>query len=314
MKLVRFFIVAFFVVFFNYQSKSQEIAGELNCNVVINSQKIQGTNREVFQAMNRDLREFMNNRKWTEHVFAFRERIECTIMISINDQIGSDKFIGTIQVQSRRPVYNTNYYTSILNHKERENDFQFNYLEGQNMNEFDINSYSSNLTSVLAFYAYIIIGLDYDTYSPNGGAPYFQKALTIANNAKSTGSSGPGWQPFENQRNRYWLVENLTNSAYSKFHSCMYSYHRLGFDNLSDKIEQGRAEVAASIKMLEDIYIKKPDIFILDIFSNAKSDELVQLFTGSFATEKQMVVNILKKIDPAKSAQYDKIMEQQQQN
>lgn len=310
MRLLSFVFALFFLIVAQ-KSDAQEIAGELNCRVNINSQKIQGTNREVFQAMNNDIREFMNNRKWTEHVFSFRERIECSIMITINEQVGSSRFIATIQVQSRRPVYNTSYHTTVLNHKERENDFQFEYLEGQNLNEFDVNSFSSNLTSVLAFYAYVIIGLDYDTFSPNGGAQYYQKAQRIANNAKSTGKSGPGWQPFENQRNRYWLIENLTNSAYSKFHTVMYTYHRLGFDKMSAQIEQGRTEVANAIKMMESIYIKKPDILILDIFFNAKSDEIIKLFSGSFSSEKQRVVNILKKIDPAQANEYDKIMESQ---
>ncbi len=281
-------------------------AQELNCRVQISHSQIQGTNVDIFNDMQKDIYEFMNNQRWTDHVFAADERIECTIMITLSKQIGTEKFIGTISVQARRPVYNTTYYTTLFNFKEKKDDFQFEYIQQQALT-FNINNHSSNLVSVLAYYAYLIIGLDYDTFSEGGGAPYFAKAQQIVNNAQ--GAIEPGWKSYETAKmnNRYWLVENLTNESYSDTHRFMYAYHRKGFDMLSERLEEGRAEVAKSLEYLRNVYRKKPNLYIVKLLVNAKSDEIIKLMSESFSREQSEVYNIMVEIDPANVADYGRI-------
>ena len=281
---------------------------ELKCGVNVNYQKIQGTNKEIFRSMQKDIHEFMNLTKWTDHHYAHNEKIECKILITLSEQQGSDAFIGTIQVSSERPIYNSSYKTRIFNYKERSNDFHFTYQEGQPL-EFDESSFTSNLTSVLAFYAYVIIGLDYDTFSLEGGNQYFQKAFTICDNAKSSNrAAGPGWQAFESRTNRYWLIENLTNEVYKPIRRCMYRYHRLGLDVMSDKLETGRAEIASSVSLLRDVHLKKPGSYIMTIFFDAKKEELINIFKSSFAMEREKVYKVLSSIDPSNTSDYDAIM------
>ena len=296
----RVFIVLVFLVVAKFS-----FAQELRCNVQVVSQKVQGTNKQVFQAMQKDIYEFMNNRKWTDHLFAYDERIECTIMINISEQIGSQKFIGTITVQARRPVFNSTYNTVLLNYKERDNDFQFDYIEQQPL-EFDLMSHKSNLTSLLAFYAYLIIGIDYDSFSTEGGTEYFQKALTIVNNAQN--SADPGWKAYENLRNRYWIIENLTSDVYSPMRRWSYRYHRLGLDRLGEQTDLARAEIAESLKLLQFVYRKKPNSILMDLVINAKSDEWISIFSESYPTERNMVYNILKEINPSNTSKYEKII------
>jgi hypothetical protein len=234
------------------------------------------------------------------------ERIECTFMITISRQIGTERFIGTIQVQARRPVFNTTYYTTLFNFQEKKEDFQFEYIEQQPLT-FNENAHTSNLTSVLAFYSYLILGLDYDTFSDNGGAEFFQKAQKIVNNAQS--AAEPGWKSYESTKmnNRYWLIENMTNSSYSDLHKFAYKYHRLGFDVLSEKIDQGRGEVAKSLELLRGVYRKKPNLYFLQLIINSKSEEIIKLFAESFPREQSDVFNIMVEIDPANASKYEAI-------
>lgn len=299
MKLLS--ITALFILFI-----SGIYAQELNCRVQVSHQKIQGTNIEIFNDMQKDIYEFINNKQWTEHVYQVDERIECTFMINISKQIGTEKFIGTITVQSRRPVFNSTYFSTLLNFKESSDDFHFEYRQQEPL-EFNINSSNSSLTSVLAFYAYIILGLDYDTFSQNGGAPFFEMAQQIVNNQQS--SSQPGWKSYEttDMNNRYWLVENFTNGAYSELHTFLYKYHRLGLDQLADKTEEGRGEVSRSLEHLRNVYRKKPNLYILKLIVGAKSDEIIKLFSESFPREQAEVYNIMSEIDPANESKYNKI-------
>lgn len=298
MKVVAVFIL---LIVSTFAIKAQE----LNCRVQVSHQKIQGTNIEVFNDMQKDIFEFMNNKQWTDHVYEVDERIECTIMLNISKQIGTEKFIATLSVQSRRPVFNSTYYSTLFNFKENSDEFSFEYTQQEPI-EFNLNSYSS-LASTLAYYAYIIIGLDYSTFSPKGGAEFFDKAQQIVNNAQI--AVEPGWKSYESSKmnNRYWLVENLTNGAYSELLDFMYNYHRLGFDKLADNIESGRAEVAKSLEYLRSVYRKKPNLYILQLILGTKSDEIIKLFAESFPREQAEVYNIMVEIDPAKSSDYNKI-------
>ncbi len=279
-------------------------AQEFRCQISVMSQQIQGTNKQVFESMQKSIYEFMNNRKWTNHVFNNDEKIECNIMINLSQQVGSERFVGTLQIQYSRPIFNTTYKSPVLNYKEKENDFQFEYIDGQSL-EFNENSYQSSLTATLAFYAYIILGLDYDSFSMEGGSEYLQKAQNVVNLAQNSGM--PGWKAYEGLKNRYWLIENLTNETYNPLRRCLYLYHRLGLDVMSDKTDIGRAQVAESLKLLQKVYRAKPNSMIMNLFFSAKSDELASIFSESYPDEKVQVLNILKEIDPANSAKYDKI-------
>jgi hypothetical protein len=288
---------------FIFITQGSLIAQEFRCNISISAQKIQGANRTMFETMQSDLYEFMNNRKWTDQKFAMDERIECSFFINLDEQISSDEFKGTIQVQARRPVFNSSYETILLNIKD--NDFHAKYIEYQTL-EFNETSNKDNLTNILAFYAYIVLGMDYDSFSPEGGTEFFQKAQTIVNNSQSAREKG--WKAYESERNRYWLVENILNKSYSGFRSCTYQYHRQGLDLMYDKAPEGRATIAESLKSIQKVFRSRPSLYILQVFFDAKSDELVNVFSKGFPDEKNRVTVLLNECDPSNGSKYEKIL------
>jgi hypothetical protein len=277
---------------------------ELDCRIQINHSKLQGTNNDkLFQTLQQALYEFINNTAWTNHVFAKDERIECNIFITVDEQISSDEFKGKIQIQASRPVFGTSYMSPIVNHLD--NDFHFKYVEFEPL-EFNANSFKTNLTSVIAYYCYIIIGMDYDTFSSNGGTPYFQQAEKIVQSAQAAPEAG--WKAYENLKNRYWLVENLLNDQYSGLRDFMYTYHRLGMDRLADKPVEARASIEQAIENLKNVQNRKPGSFLMTLFTTTKGDEIVNIFSEGFPDEKARVYNIMKEVDAANSSKYDKIM------
>jgi hypothetical protein len=277
---------------------------EFRCNISVSADRIQAANRNLFYTMQSQMYEFLNNRRWTEHTFSMEERIECNIFIRLDEQISADEFKGSIQVQLKRPVYNATYESTVLNIKD--NDFQCKYVEYQPL-EFNETSNRDNLTNILAFYAYIILGFDYDSFAPEGGTPYFQKAQTIVNNSQNAREKG--WKAFESERNRYWLIENIMNRSYSGMRDCMYTYHRMGLDIMADKPEEGRANIAEALRSVQQVFRRRPSTYILQIFFDAKSDELVNLFTKSFPDERNRVLAILNEVDPSNGSKYKKIEE-----
>jgi hypothetical protein len=282
------------------------VSQELNCSVIVNYNRIQGTNIEVFQTLQKDIFEFMNNRKWTNNVYATNERIECQILINLSTFNGIDKFTGTVSVQANRPVFNTNYKSILLNHKEGDDLFEFNYVEGQAL-EFNENTHISNLTSVLAFYAYIIIGLDYDSFANLGGTEYFQKARTIVSNAQSAIEGG--WKAYEStdETNRYYIIEHILSNTNAPLRKFYYKYHRLGMDVMSDNIETGRTEITNSLMMLQTVFRSKPDSYFLKILMTTKLSEFINVFSEAPELEKRKIYNILKEIDPT-SPKIDKLI------
>ena len=252
--------------------------------------------------MQSDLYEFMNNRKWTEHVYSYDEKIKCNILIRLDEQISVDEFRGSIQVQLTRPIFNSSYESTLLNIKD--NDFRCKYVEFQPL-EFNETSNRDNLTNIMAYYAYVILGFDYDSYSPEGGTPFFLKAQAIVNNSQNAREKG--WRSFQSERNRYWLVENVLNKSYSGFRSCMYTYHRKGLDIMSDKPEEGRANIANSMRDIQKVFRRKPSTYILQMFFDSKSDELVKIFSKSFPDERNRVLAILNEVDPSNGSKYEKI-------
>jgi hypothetical protein len=299
----RIFLTAVAMLF----AVTSVISQELYCNVQVSAQKIQGSNREVFQSMQRDIYEFMNSMVWTDNLFSFSERIECNILINLDEQLSADEFRGTLQVQLRRPVFNTTYESTVLNFVD--NNFQFRYVEFQPI-EFNPNSHTSNLVSVLAYYAYLLIGMDFDTFSPNGGTPYFQIAEKIVTNAQNAPEAG--WKPYDGSRNRnrYWLVKNILDSEYSGVRQFVYLYHIRGMDRLESDITRARTEIYESLRQLQEVYRRRPDPFMyyMTIILDAKADEIVNIFSQAFPEEKNRVVQILTEIDPANDSKYQKIL------
>jgi hypothetical protein len=279
---------------------------ELYCNVQISAQKIQGSNREVFENMQKDIYEFMNNTVWTNHIFTYAERVECSILINLTDQLSADEFLGTVTIQLKRPVFNTTYNSTVLNFID--NSFRFRYVEFQPL-EFDPTTYRSSLVAVLSYYTYMILGFDADTFSPLGGTEYFQMAEKIVSSAQN--ASEPGWKPYDGSRNRnrYWLVKNSLDKEYEGVRQFLYEYYINGLDKMESKISEARTSIVESLKLIQEVYRKKPDpfMYIVQIVMEAKSDELVNIFTESFPEEKSRVVQILTEIDPSKKTTYEKI-------
>jgi hypothetical protein len=279
---------------------------ELNCNVQVSAQKIQGSNRQVFESMQRDIYEFMNNTVWTNNVFSYAERIDCNILINLTDQYSADEFRGTIQVQLRRPVFNTTYNSTMLNFID--NNFQFRYVEFQPL-EFDPNSYRSSLVSVLAYYAYMILGFDYDSFSTLGGTGFFQVAEKIVTNAQN--AAEPGWKPYDGSRNknRYWLVKNTLDKEYEGVRRFIHEYNINGLDKMESKTAEARTSISESLKLIQDVYRAKPDpyMYLIQIIMDSKVDELVNIFSDAFPEEKSRVIQILIEIDPGNKTKYEKI-------
>jgi hypothetical protein len=222
-------------------------------------------------------------------------------MINITDRSG-DKFKGTMSVQFRRPVYRTSYYSTVFNYVDK--DIEFDYLEGQTL-EFAENTHSSNLSSLAAYYLYIFLGLDFDTFSRFGGTPYYQKAEAVVSAAQSAPERG--WKSYESMKNRYWLVENLTNSSYGAIREGLYKYHREGLDNMTENMELGRAAIMESLELFKKAYREKPGLFLMQIVMDAKSDELVNVFSEASPMDKVRAMNALTEIDPANGNKYQKI-------
>jgi hypothetical protein len=294
------------VVLFLLSSVLTGKAQELRCNVQLVTQQIQGSNKQIFRTFQTAIYEFMNNRNWTQDVFDASEKIECNILINLTEQIGGDQFRGTIQVQSRRPVYNSTYSTTVLNFMD--NNFDVRYVENETL-EFDDNQHLSNLTSILAYYAYTIIGLDYDTFSPEGGTFYLKKAETIVMNAQNAPEGG--WKAFgsSGNRNRYWLTQNLLDNNYQPVRKFYYQYHRLGMDQLVTNVNTGRTQIEESLKLLQSVYRNKPDpyVFLLQVVFDAKADEFVEIFKDAFPDQKRRAYLILKEINPSNTKLYDEI-------
>ncbi len=275
---------------------------ELRCQANVTSPQVQGSNKQVYDAMRKAMYEFLNNTKWTDHVFSEEERIDCSFMFRITDQVSMDEFRGTLTVQSRRPVYNTAYSTTLINFQD--NDIHFRFAEFEPL-EFNEQTHTSNLVAILAFYVNIILGLDYDSFAPEGGSLFFERAENIVSNAANAAESG--WKAFESQKNRYWLAENLLNSKYESFRSCLYRYHRLGLDKMSDNVNDGRAEISEAITDLRKAYRENSQAIIWPLFFTAKSDEIKNIFSEGFPDEKARIVQVLKEIDPANASKYDAI-------
>ena len=299
---MRKLIVLGMEIFFCLQAYNQE----LRCNIQLTTNKIPGTNKEVFQTMQGAITEFMNNTAWTNFKFGNNERIECNLLFNLTEMIGNDQFKGTLQIQARRPVFNSSYNTVIFNYID--NDLDFRYVEFQPL-EFSETSHLSGLTSVLAYYAYIILGINFDSFGMQSGTELFQRAEKIVNNAQNAAEKG--WRAGEStsRRNRYWLVNNILNTDFSPVREFIYKYHRLGLDQMFDKAFEARNEIIESLVLLQEVFRNRPDPFMhfLQVILDAKSDEFVNVFKEATDDEKRRVLIMLNQIDPTHKEKYSQI-------
>ena len=295
------------ILLFSINLQSQE----LRCNVQVLSQNVQGTNKQVFQTLQKAIYEFMNNRVWTNHVYAMEERIECNMMFNITEQLSADDFKGTLTIQVSRPVFSTNYNTTTLNFVD--NDIRFKYVEFSPL-EFNLNSHISNLTSILAFYSYFVLGIDYDTFSLMGGSQYFNNAEQVVLNAQNAAESG--WKPMDNtsHKNRYWLIKDMIDIDYEGVRVFNYNYHRLGLDVMDEQVVEGRAAITNSLELLQQVYRKKPDpyMYLLRLVFGAKADEIANVYTESYPEERNRAYDILTEVDKPNANKYKAILESSQ--
>lgn len=279
------------------------VAQELNCTVTVLTPQIQSSDKKIYTTLQTAIYEFMNNMRWTDDQFENRERIECSMQITINERVSNDEFKGTIQIQSRRPVYKTSYFSPMLS--VNDENFHIRYIEFQTI---ELNETGTNpaLAAILAYYAYIIIGMDYDSFSPLGGSPLYQKAQTIVSNQQN--SPERGWRAFESTRNRYWLAENLNNPVFRPVRDLYYQYHRRGLDIMTEKKEDAITAITETMSGLQVVHDDKPGSYLMQLLLYAKSDELVNILGGAFPEVKVRMVNLLNELDPANGSKYQSIL------
>jgi hypothetical protein len=279
-------------------------AQELNCKVTVNADQIQTSDRSVFKDMERSLAMFMNTRKWTGDNFKQYEKINCSIFLNISRMPAIGSFVANAQITAARPVFNSNYETVLFNFADRE--FEFEYYESQPM-EYNDNAYINNLTSMLAFYAYTILAVDYDSFSEMGGNPYVQKMLLVVNNAQ--GSNRPGWVALGSNRSRYSLLENMNNPQMADIRKISYKYHRLALDTFDKNPDQSRDMILDVLKTVKKVWNIYPNSIQIISFFDAKAGELANIF-GDAETSlntKREAYDILTGLDPKRTV-YQKIV------
>ena len=283
-------------------------AQEINCTVTINSDQIEGSNKQVFGTLKTAIEEYMNQNRWTNMTFAEQEKIECSMMLVVK-AVADNMYSCEMTLQSRRPVYGTTYTTPLLNFVDR--NFNFTYQEFDRI-EYQQNQFTTNLTAMLAYYCYLIIGHDMDSYQRLGGTPFFEQCENIVNACQSASmdnSEQKGWLAFDSNRNRYALINNLLDEAFKKYRNYYYEYHRLGLDEMSGNVANGRARIAEGISVLKEAYRARPATYVINTFLDAKADELVDIFKKGTDKEKKEVYDLLVDIDPTRQGTYDRMNE-----
>lgn len=301
-KIYRILFSFLLVIVLAHTSSAQ---GELKCQLTVNAQRVVGVDPSVFQTMQTALSEFMNNKSWTNDQFAPEERIECSMFINIEGSSAQDVYNASITVQLSRPVFNSSYSSPMFNFIDK--DCILTYAQNQPL-DFNVNQYQSNLTSILGYYAYVLIGLDYETMSKGGGTKYFTMAEQVLNNVPTNSPDSKGWKPFDSQRNRYWLINSLQASKYEQFRVALYEYHFKGMDNFYEKPALARQNILSALDKLSKIARENPNNMLLAVFFQAKSDEVVNVFSGADMTEKAKALTVLRVADPSNSAKYDKLV------
>ena len=285
-------------------------AQELQCNVTVNSDQIEGSSKQLFQTLQQAVSDYVNNTRWTNMAFSQTEKIECNMSIVVKQVTTDNLFTCELTVQSRRPVYGTSYSTPIINFRDEK--FNFTYQEFDRL-EYQDHVFTTNLTAMLAYYCYLIIGYDCETFQRLGGTPYFQQCEDIINaciTASMEATELSGWKAFESSRNRYAIINNLMDEAFKKYREFFYEYHRLALDQMTQNVPNARAKIAEGLPILRDTNRARPATYIINTFLDAKADELVSIFEKGTDAEKKSVYDVLMDIDPTRQNLYDKIKSQ----
>ncbi|MCC9168894.1 DUF4835 family protein [Pontibacter harenae] len=280
-------------------------AQELQCDVVVNSEQVQYTDRQLFTDMQTRIFEFMN-RRWTDQPYRSEERIKCRLLINLTEMPQIGTFKANVQVVSVRPAYGTAYESTLFSFIDKDWTFLFN--DAQPL-DFAENSFTSNLSSMLSFYAYMIIGMDNDSFGKMGGSTAYDRARSILNLASSQGGGYPGWKPFEGNRNRYWMIDNLQDPQFVPFREGIYNMHRQGLDLMAENPEQGRKSVLTTLQAIQRLSQQKPGAVLIRSFFDAKADELVNVFKAAAPADKQQAYTILSQVDPTNNSKYEVLLQ-----
>ena len=282
-------------------SRFSGLSQELNCTVVVNAQQTGNENFPIFKTLEKQLNEFVNNTKWTNKNFASQERIDCSMFINIANYSG-ESFQASLQVQSSRPVYGSSFTTPIYNFND--SDFNFRYLEFQNL-IYNPTQFESNLISVLAFHIQIILGLDADSFAPNGGAEYYKQAQIITNYSQQGNFSG--WKLEDGLQSRFALIDNILSPTFKEYRDVIYSYHREGLDVMSENVKLGKEQIASSLKDFQTMNSRRPNSFLLRTFFDAKAEEIEQIFSDGPNVNIASVKETLQKVAPMHSSKWQNI-------
>ena len=289
--------VAFVAGLFSLPGNAQE----LRCNVEVNTQQIEGTNKSVFESLQEAMNTYMNETKFSNATFAPNEKIECRLFLTVAEY-NDDRIKGDLQVQLTRPVYNSTYTTTLFNF--RDSKVEFEYREGDPL-VFNENTEESNLTAILDYYAYLLLALDFDSFSLNGGQPFYDRAASIVQQMQSSGEVG--WRTFEDTKNRAAVLSSFTDANTAGMRRLLYDYHRKGLDEMVTSPDKGRAVITDSLEELKGVYSNAPMSVALSIFRDSKLDELVNVYSKSSQTERQGVYDLLQPIYPTESSRLEKI-------
>ncbi len=294
-------ITTFIFLLLSLASSPSLSAQELNCQVTVDFSQVQGTNTSVFKTLESAIADYVNTRKWTNTQISPAEKIECKMFFTIKTY-EEPTMSGDLQVQSSRPVYNSSYTTTLLNFKD--NKLEFDYQEGEPL-IFSENSMESNLTAIINFYVYLILGMDFDSFSPRGGDPYYQLARNVVQMAQSSGESG--WKAFEDNRNRNAVLNTFTEQSTAGLRDLLYEYHRTGLDEMSMSPDKGRAKITSTLDYVKSVYETQPMAVGVSMFKDAKLDELVNLYTKAPEEERKRVYELLYSIYPTETQRLDMI-------
>lgn len=295
--IIKKLLYLFICLLLTFTAKSQE----LNARVTINSDKVQGTNKQVFTTLQTALTEFINNRKWTDATFAVNERIDCSFTLIINEMPTESSFKGELQIQARRPVYNSSYSTTLLNFRDTQLDFDYTEFEPL---EYTQNTLQNNLTASVVFYIYVILGLDFDSFAQTGGSPFIQQAMQVVTLAQSE-MAWTGWKAFDSNRNRHALATALTDNTSAVFREMWYTYHRKGLDEMAANPDRGRTTIIETLPALKEIQTARPGSVLMQLFSDSKLDEVVSVYSKANQTEKQEGYKLLSTIFPTQTTRLE---------
>lgn len=291
--------IVLFVLCLVFTAKAQE----LQCEVRVNSAKVSGSDKTVFQNMQTALYEFLNNTKFTEINFKQNEKIECSILIDVNSREG-EYFSGEISIALRRPVYKSSYNSQMFNYIDRK--FNFEYMDGMAL-DFSPTTYITDLTHTVGFYVYLMLGLDFDSFSSMGGTPFFAIAEQIAQSAPQSDAQ-PGWSSTGRQ-NRYVLISEINNQTYSPLRDFIYTYHRHGLDVMSEKPDEGREAILNALSNFSSVYERNSMCYFLQLLVESKRDEIIQVFSQGNMKIRTEASNIMKTIDPSQSSRYEEMLQ-----